>query len=79
MTTIQPDEAQHSEGDHRRGCCGGSSREGGDGCGSHGHDEDTAVEPRRALEERQRDLEQELADVAEQLRDLPADQPSASE
>ncbi|MDT5356916.1 MAG: hypothetical protein QOJ56_5448 [Mycobacterium sp.] len=79
MTTIQPDEAQHSEGDHRRGCCGGSSREGSDGCGSHGNAEDTAVARRGALEERQRDLEQELSDVAEQLRDLPTEQPSASE
>jgi len=79
MRTIQRDEAQHSVGDHRRGCCGGSSREGGHGCGSHGYKEDTAVARRSALEERQRDLEQELADVAEQLRDLPADEPEESE
>jgi hypothetical protein len=37
------------------------------------------VARRGALEERQRDLEQELSDVAEQLRDLPTEQPSASE
>jgi uncharacterized protein involved in exopolysaccharide biosynthesis len=69
MRTIQQDEAQHSAGDHRRGCCGGP----------RGHVEDTAVARRSALEERQRDLEQELADVAQQLRDLPADEPEASE
>lgn len=79
MRTIQQDEAQHSVGDHRRGCCGGSSRKAGDGCGPSGCAEDTEVDRRSALEERQRDLEQELADVADQLRDLSAEPPSASE
>jgi hypothetical protein len=79
MRTIQRDEAQHSVGDHRRGCCGGPGHEGGDGCGPRGYVEDTAVARRSALEERERDLEQELADVAEQLRDLSADEPRASE
>jgi hypothetical protein len=46
---------------------------------SHGYKEDTAVARRSALEEHQRDLEQKLADVAEQLRDLPADEPEESE
>jgi len=68
MTTTQRDEAQHSEGDRKRGCCGG-----------HGHEEATGADRRRALEERHRDLEQKLADVTEQLADLPAEEPSASE
>lgn len=68
MRTIQRDDAQYRRGDHRGGCCG-----------PRGYVEDTAVARRRALEEHQRDLEQELADVAEQLRDLSADQPEASE
>ena len=57
----------------------GARRRGGCGCGSHGSVEDTAEARRLALEEHQRDLEQELADVAEQLRDLSTDQPAASE
>jgi hypothetical protein len=65
MTTTQRDEAKHSDGDRGRGCCGG-----------HGHEEATS---RQALEERHRDLEQKLADVTEQLADLPAEEPSASE
>jgi hypothetical protein len=78
MRTTRPNDAQHSLGDHRSGCCREPARSGGCGCGTHGYAEDP-VARRRALEEHQRDLEQELADVAEQLRDLPADQPEASE
>jgi len=37
------------------------------------------MDRRHALEEHQRDLEQQLADVAEQLRDLPTDEPRTSE
>lgn len=78
MRTIQRDDAQDRLGDHGCGCGGGPSR-GGGGCGPRRSVEDTAVARRRALEEHQRDLEQELADVTEQLRDLSADQPEASE
>lgn len=57
----------------------GPRRRGGCGCGSHESVDDTAEARRLALEEHQRDLEQELADVAEQLRDLSPDQAAASE
>lgn len=70
MTTTQRDKAEHSEANRRRGCCGGHG---------HGHGHDTAAGRRRALEERHCDLEQELADVTEQLHELPAEDPSASE
>lgn len=69
MRTIQRDDAQHGLGDRGSGCCGGKGHQ----------DQDTPMDRRRALEEHQRDLEQELADVTEQLRDLSADEPSASE
>ncbi len=75
MKTTQRDEVQHQPAGHRGGCCGGS---GHSGCGPHGSAEDT-VARRSALEEHQRDLEQALADVAEQLRDLPAEESQASE
>jgi hypothetical protein len=69
MRTTARDDAHHSPGDHWGGC----------GCGTRRYEEDTPAARRRALEEHQRDLEQKLADVADQLRDLPPDQPEASE
>jgi hypothetical protein len=78
MRTTSRDDAQQSLSDRRGGCCGGPAHSGGCGGGTHGYAEDT-VARRRALEEHQRDLEQELADVVAQLRDLPADEPEASE
>ena len=74
MRTIQRDDAKHGPGDQLEG----QRRRGGCGCGSHRPVEDKAAR-RRALEEHQRDLEQELADVAEQLRDLSTDGPATGE
>lgn len=78
MKTAQRDDPQHQPADHRGGCCGGSGHSGDPGCRSHGAKADT-VARRSELEERLRDLEQELANVDEQLRDLPDEQPEATE
>lgn len=79
MRTRQREDTQHWRGDRGSGCCGGSGRRDHVGCGPHGYTEDTSMDRRHALEEHQRDLEQQLADVAEQLRDLPTDEPRTSE
>lgn len=70
MKTIQRDDAQQRPADRGSDCCGGKRRRDA---------ADSPMDRRRALQEHQRDLEQELADVTEQLRDLPADEPEASE
>ncbi|EFG79780.1 hypothetical protein HMPREF0591_0325 [Mycobacterium parascrofulaceum ATCC BAA-614] len=77
MTTIQRDYAQHGLGDRGSSCCGRPGRRNGSDYGPGWPVEDTAITRRRTLEEHQRDLEQELADVAEQIRDVPADEPRA--
>jgi len=79
MRTIRRDDAQHWLGAHRGDCCGGAGRAGGCGCEPHLDVANTTAARRRAFKERQRDLEQELADIAGQLRDLSSDQPETSE
>lgn len=81
MKTTQRDEVEDSQIDRGAGCCSrGPARGRGCGCcGPRWSAEVTAATRRRALEEHQRDLEQKLADVAEQLRGLSVDQPSTSE
>jgi hypothetical protein len=69
MRTMQRDDVDQGSRGRGHGCCGGSGC-CGDGHGSHSNREDEATMRRTSLEERQRDLEQELADVAGQLRNL---------
>ena len=70
MRTMERDDATRGRHGRRCGCGGGSGCRGGNGHGGRQHHEDATTTLRTTLEERQRDLEQELADVTEQLRDL---------
>jgi hypothetical protein len=68
------DEIERGSRGRGRGCCGGPGC-----CGGHERalrfEQDTTARRRQVLEERQRDLEQELADVTSELQDLGATQP----
>jgi len=75
MRTMGRDDVERGPRGRGHGCHGGP-----DCCGGHGHGrgrrwdrEDGTESLRSTLEERRRDLEQELADVTEQLGDLRAD------
>ena len=73
MRTMERDEVGRGPRGRGHGCCGGSGCCGGHGGGWHGGREDETTSRRTSLEERRRDLEQALADVSEQLRDLGAE------
>lgn len=71
MTTAQRDDVEQEPKGHGGECCGGSGNCGGRRKHGGHHDGETQASTSRAmLEHRQRDLEQELADVTGQLRDL---------
>ena len=70
MRTMQREDVERGPKGRGHGCCGGSGCCGGNGPGSESERDSAATTRRTTLEGRQRDLEQELADVAEQLRDL---------
>jgi hypothetical protein len=75
MRTIERDDVERGPRGRRHGCCGGSGCRGGHGGGRRWDREDETRSRQRTLEERQRDLEQELAEVTGKLRDLRADRP----
>ncbi len=79
MRTMERDEVGRGPRGREHGCCGGSGccggHAGGHGGGRHGGREDETSSRRILLEERRRDLEQELADVTERLGDLGAERP----
>jgi len=75
MRTMERDDVERGPRGRGRGCCGGSRCCGGHGGGSHRNREDETASRQSILEERQRDLEQELAEVTGKLRDLRADRP----
>lgn len=74
MMMTRRDEIERGWRGRGRGCCGGPGC-----CGGHERaprfEQDTTALRRQVLEERQRDLEQELADVTSELQDLGATQP----
>lgn len=70
MTTTERDDVERGPRSRGHGCGGGSGCCGGHGGGPRWDREDETESRRSTLEERQRDLEQELADVTGQLRDL---------
>lgn len=73
MTTMERGDVERDPRGHGHGCCGGADCCGGHGRGPHfGRKEETASR-RRVLEERQRDLEEALAEVTSKLADLGAD------
>lgn len=73
MRTMERDDVERGPRGRGNGCCGGSGCCGGHGGGPRRDREDEPASRRSTLEERQRDLEQELADVTGQLRNLRAD------
>jgi hypothetical protein len=75
MTTTPREDTERGPRGRGRGGCGGPGCCGGHGHGhGHGRGAEGGLDTRRAtLRERQRDLEQELAEVAGALRDLGAD------
>lgn len=75
MRTMERDDVERGPRGRGHGCCGGSGCCGGHGGGPHRNREDETASRRSILEERQRDLEQELAEVTGKLRDLRADRP----
>jgi len=73
MRTMERDDVERGRRGHGHDCCGGPGC-----CGGHGRDrgfagEDETARRRRALEERQRDLEEALAEVTSELADLGAE------
>lgn len=73
MRTMERDDVERGPRGRGHGCCGGSGCRGGSGVGLRWEGEDDAPSQRSILEERQRDLEEELAEVTGRLRDLRAD------
>jgi hypothetical protein len=74
MRTMERDEVVRGRRGHGHGhgCCGGC---GGPRRGRHLRGEEAASTRRRALEERQRDLEEALAEVTSELADLDVERP----
>ena len=75
MRTMGRDDVERGPRGHGRGCCGGSGCCGGHGQGTRLEHEAETASRRRTLEERQRDLEEALAEVTSELADLGAERP----
>ncbi len=73
MRTMERDDVARGPRGRGHGCCGGSDCCGGHGGGPRWDRDDEAPSQRSILEERQRNLEEELAEVTGKLRDLGAD------
>lgn len=73
MRTMGRDDVERGSRGHIRGCCGGSGCCAGHGRGPHREREEETASRRRVLEERQRDLEEALAEVTSELADLGAE------
>jgi hypothetical protein len=75
MRTIERDDVEYGTRGHRNGCCGGSDCCGGQRGGHRSAGSDESAGRRRVLEKRQRDLEETLAEVTSELRDLGIERP----
>jgi hypothetical protein len=70
---MERDDVERGPRGRGKGCRGGSGCCGGHGHGPHSGDQDAATDRQMSLEEHQLELEQELADVIAQLRNLRAE------
>ncbi|MDA8283301.1 MAG: hypothetical protein M0Z42_08425 [Actinomycetota bacterium] len=73
MKTMGRDDVERGPRGRGRGCCGDAGCCGGHGRGPHREREEETASRRRTLEERQRDLEEALAEVTSELADLGAE------
>ena len=67
---MEQNEVERGPRGRGEGCCGGSGCSGGHGHGPHSGHQDATTDRQMALEERQLDRGQDLADVTAQLRNL---------
>ncbi len=70
MTTTERHDVERGPRGRGHGCCGGTGCCGGHGGGPRWDREDETLSRRSTLEERQSDLEEELAEVTGKLREL---------